>query len=63
MKKIKISLCDLANDLNGIDNKRTDCFHFFTYMLSGFMKKYIDKKGKNISSYSFRVESSLSHLD
>ena len=21
MKKIKISLCDLANDLNGIDNK------------------------------------------
>ena len=45
------------------EHKRTDCFHFFRYMPSSLMKRYVDKIGENISPYPFRVESSLSHFD
>tara|TARA_Y100000590_G_scaffold468925_1_gene653854 strand:+ start:496 stop:2568 length:2073 start_codon:yes stop_codon:yes gene_type:complete len=45
------------------ENKRTDCFHFFRYMNSSLMRRYIDKQGNNISQYPFNVENSLSHFD
>ena len=33
------------------EDKRTDCFHFFRYMNSSFMRRYIDKQGSyNLST-------------
>ena len=45
------------------EHKRTDCFHFFRYMNSGLMRRYIDKKESNISPYPFRLESTLNYLE
>ena len=45
------------------DHKRTDCFHFFRYMPSSLMRRYVDKQGENVAPYPLRVESSLTHLD
>ena len=45
------------------EQERTDCFHFFRYMNSSMMRRYIYKDQNNKSFYPFRMENSLSYLD